>query len=165
MNAAAEKIIAQLGLAPLPREGGFFRRTWTSRARLADGRAAGSAIWFLLTQAEELWHFYAGDPVEHVQLFPQAQSPELVEGMDPAEGAVRVTVLGPPGRGRVPQLVVPGGVWQGARILSGARPRGWALLGCTLAPAGDERDLVLGRRKSLLGKFPGERGRITTLTR
>jgi predicted cupin superfamily sugar epimerase len=162
MNAAAKKIIAQFGLAPLPREGGFFRRTWTSRARLADGRAAGSAIWFLLTpenfsalhrlQAEELWYFQAGDPVEHVQL-------------DPAEGAVRVTVLGVPGRGRVPQLVVPGGVWQGARIRAGARPRGWALLGCTLAPAWDEREFELGRRKSLLGKFPGERGRITALTR
>ena len=49
MNAEAEKIIAQLGLAPLPREGGFFRPSWVSTARLANGRAAGSAIWFLLT--------------------------------------------------------------------------------------------------------------------
>lgn len=163
MKPAAEKIIAQLGLAPLPREGGFFRRSWTSEARLANGRAAGSAIWFLLTpesfsalhrlQAEELWHFYAGDPVEHVQL-------------DPAGGAARVTVLGPGvGADQRPQLVVPGGVWQGARLRAGARLHGWALLGCTLTPAWDEREFELGQRKILRGEFPGETGRIEALTR
>lgn len=47
MNAEAQEMIARLGLAPLPHEGGFFRQTRISRGRLADGRAAGSAILFL----------------------------------------------------------------------------------------------------------------------
>ena len=163
MNAEAEKIIAQLGLAPLPREGGFFRPSWVSTARLANGRAAGSAIWFLLTAddfsalhrmpAEELWHFYAGDPVEHVTL-------------DTAAGTARVTVLGPELlAGQQPQLTVPGGVWQGARLLPTGRQRGWALLGCTVTPAWDEREFELGSRAALLGEFPGAAGWIGALTR
>ena len=163
VNAEAEKIIAQLALAPLPREGGFFRQTWVSRARLANGRAAGSAIWFLLTpdnfsalhrlQAEELWHFYAGDPVEHVQLTA-------------TDGAGRVTVLAAElAAQQRPQLVVPGGRWQGARLAAGARPRGWALLGCTLTPAWTESEFELGSRAALLREFPGAAEWIGALTR
>lgn len=37
----------ELALAPHP-EGGWFRRTWTAETRLADGRAAGSSIHYLL---------------------------------------------------------------------------------------------------------------------
>ena len=163
VNAEAEKIIAQLALAPLPREGGYFRQTWVSQARLANGRAASSAIWFLLTpedfsalhrlQAEELWHFYSGDPVEHVQL-------------NPADGAVRVTRLAAdlPGSD-VPQLTVPPGTWQGARLAAGARPRGWALLGCTLTPAWSEQEFELGSRASLRREFPGAAEWIGVLTR
>ena len=176
MNAEAEKIIAQLGLEPLPREGGFFRQTWVSSTQLANGRAAGSAIWFLLTPgdfsalhrlpAEELWHFYSGDPVEHVQLFRPAQNPEPVEGLDPATREARVTRLGLEFDAReVSQLVVPGGVWQGARIAPGPNPRGWALLGCTLTPAWDEREFELGSRAALTREFPAAAGWIAALTR
>ena len=72
MNAAARALIERLGLAPLPEEGGFFRVTWRG--------AHGSAILFLITPEEfsalhriaqdELWHFHAGDPVEHVRIDP-----------------------------------------------------------------------------------------------
>jgi uncharacterized protein len=77
-NSEASALIARLGLQPLPHEGGYFARTWTSRDTLANGRPIGTAIYFLLTpgafsalhklDADELWHFHAGDPVEHVQL-------------------------------------------------------------------------------------------------
>jgi predicted cupin superfamily sugar epimerase len=137
VNAAAENIIAQLRLAPLPREGGYFRQTWLSETRLANGRAAGSAIWFLLTaedfsalhrlQVVERWHFHAGDPVEHVQLTP-------------GRVAGRVTVLGAEAPTNQLPLVVPVGVWQGARLRPEARTRGWALVGCTLAPAWEDKD-------------------------
>jgi predicted cupin superfamily sugar epimerase len=162
MNPEACRIIEQLQLVPLPREGGFFRQTWRD--------AAGSAIYFLMTPAEfsalhrlpadEVWHFYAGDPVEHVVL-------------DPSSGALRVTRLGADVlSGDVPQLVAPGGCWQGARIAAdGARGpstdlrAGWALLGCTLAPAWDERDFELGERPALLREFPDAGALIRALTR
>ena len=49
MNDEAKKIVATLGLAPLPHEGGWFRQQYVSEARLPDGRAMESLIWFLLT--------------------------------------------------------------------------------------------------------------------
>lgn len=163
VKTEAERIIAALGLAPMPREGGFFRRTWTSQALLADGRAAGSAIWFLLTEdnfsalhrlrAEEQWRFYGGDPVEHVQLAAGG-------------GAGRVTVLGADAFAQqTPQLTVPGGVWQGARLRAGAGLRGWALLGCTVTPAWADEEFELGSREALLAEFPRAAGWIAALTR
>jgi len=166
MNAEAEKIIALLGLAPLPHEGGFFRRTWTSPTTLPDGRAAGSAIYFLLTpgdfsalhrlQTDEAWFFHAGDPVEHVQLIPDGRT-------------TRVALLGSdPLAGFVPQLIVPAGVWQGARLAppNGAQPmHDWALVSSTMAPAWDEREFELGGRAELLCEFPEAADLIRALTR
>src|SRR6185295_5719486 len=132
MNAEAEKIIARLGLVPLPGEGGFFRQTWVSPERSANGRAAASEIWFLMTpgdfsalhrlRSEELWSFSEGDPVEHVQLISWE--------------AARVTILGKDSQhDQQSEVVVPGGVWQGARLKVDAGARGYALLRCTVRPA------------------------------
>ena len=162
MNPAVAALIAQLGLAPLPREGGFFRQTWRATETLANGQAAGGAIYFLMTPADfsalhrlriaELWHFYAGDPLEHLQL-------------GPAAGPSAVTTLGSNlAVGQVPQLVVPAGVWQGARPLeSGAH--GWTLVGTTTSPAWIEADFELGARAALTRDFPAHGALITALTR
>ena len=155
---AAQQIITTLRLEPLAQEGGFYRQTW--------GGEAGSAILFLITENAfsalhrlaytEVWHFHAGDGVEHVQL-------------DPATGELRVTRLGSDIlRGETPQCVVPGGVWQGARWVSGSSPKGsagYALLGCTMAPAWDAARFELGNRDALLGSFPAAADWIRALTR
>lgn len=162
MNTEAQAIITRLGLAPLPKEGGWFRQTWVSGARWADGRAAGSAITFLVTpedfsalhrlKTDEVWFFQAGDALEHVRL-------------ERGGGAARVTRLGGDvAGGEVPQLVVPGGVWQGARLAVGGR-RGWALIGCLMVPAWDEAEFELGSRAGLAGEFPGAQAEIEALTR
>lgn len=162
MNTAAQGIIAQLGLQPLPREGGFFRQTWLSAAPGPDGRPLGSAIQYLITpegfsalhrlRTDEVWHFYAGDPVEHIQL-------------DPLSGTARITRLGSAiAAGEQVQLVVARDIWQGARLTEGGR-HGWALLGCTLAPAWDEREWDLGDRKILLARYPAAAALIRGLTR
>lgn len=120
----AGDVIARLGLQPHP-EGGHFRETW--RARAASGeRAAGTAIYYLLAagekshwhriDADEVWHFYAGAPLN---LLVAAQGEEAVAhvlGTDLAGG-------------EVPQAVVPAGQWQAAES-TGA----WTLVGCTVAP-------------------------------
>lgn len=157
MNDAARQLIARLQLTPLAGEGGFFRQTWRNET--------ASAILYLMTPADfsalhrlrqdELWHFHAGDPCEHVQL-------------DPADGGrARVTRLGPdPLDGDVAQVLVPAGTWQGARVVTrNAAPRGWSLLGCTVSPPWDERSFALGARAELLTRFPAASDWIQVLTR
>ena len=165
MNDGASQLISRLGLSPLPGEGGFFARTWTSAARGPDGRATGSAILFLITEAdfsafhrmgiEEVWHYHSGDPAELVRIDPRTRD-------------CRVSVLGPDVAGaHAPQAVVPPGQWLGARIreAGSAAAHGWALFGCTLSPAWDEREFELGSREALLREFPEHAAVIRALTR
>lgn len=155
MNAAARQLIATLQLEPLPGEGGFFRPTWRN--------ATASAIYFLITPEDfsalhrlaqdELWHFYGGDRVEHVQI-------------DPRNGTSRTTRLGPDIlAGDEPQIAVPAGHWQSARIAAGPAALGWSLLGCTVSPPWDERGFELGARGDLLACFPAQAAWIHALTR
>lgn len=167
MNETAEEVIARLGLAPLPHEGGFFRQTWVSSKRLDGGRAVGSAIYFLLTpegfsafhqlRTDEVWLFHAGDPIEHVQLTRGSRE-------------MKRTCLGEDVRnGYTPQLIVPGGVWQGARLASAESPKAlrndWSLVSCVMAPAWDEREFALGQRAELLREFPEAAEWVRSLTR
>ena len=166
-NPAAAALIARLGLEPLPHEGGYFTRTWTSPEKLPSGRPVGTAIYFLLTpddfsalhrlDADELWHFHAGDPVEHVQL---SATPLAT----PAD-FVRLTRLGTNlDAGEVPQLIVPSGAWQGARLAENSRV-GWALLSCTMSPGWDETGFELADRNTLCAVFPAHFKLISLLTR
>jgi uncharacterized protein len=122
----AAEVCRRLGLSPHP-EGGWYRETW--RHEPADGgRGAGTAILFLLAQgershwhrvldADEVWHFHAGAPLE------LATSPDGV--------GERVVVLGPDLlAGQVPQHVVSAGEWQAAESVGS-----WTLVGCTVSPA------------------------------
>ena len=93
----------------------------------ADERPAGSAIVYLLLEHErsaphridatELWHFYAGDPLELRCEWPDGRTDLHVMGPDVA-------------RGQEPQVVVPAGIWQSARPLGA-----YALMGSTVCPA------------------------------
>ena len=123
-DAAASAIIAALTLTAHP-EGGHYRETWRD-APPGGGRGAGTAIYFLLARGErshwhrvdatEIWHWYAGSPLLLT----------VAAGAGPA-----VTRLGPDlVGGERPQLIVPAGAWQAAEA-----PHGWALVGCTVAPA------------------------------
>ncbi|MFA6962800.1 MAG: cupin domain-containing protein [Opitutaceae bacterium] len=160
----AAEIIALLKLEPLPNEGGFFRQTYVSYTTLPHARrAVGTAIYFLITpegfsalhhlETDELWHFYAGDPVEHVMI-------DSILG-DGKKHLLGTDLTG----GQLPQLVVQGGYWQGARLAPGPRTLGWALLGCTMAPGWDEREFTLGERDALTTKFPEWAADIHALTR
>ena len=72
MGVTADEIIARLGLQPHP-EGGHYRETWRADAPSGE-RAAATAILFLLEEgqrshwhrvdADEIWHHYAGAPLE-----------------------------------------------------------------------------------------------------
>ena len=114
-SARVIELTARLALAPHP-EGGRYRETFRSPAI--------TSIFFLLASgeisrwhrvlADEVWHFYEGDPLALWTIDPDGQT-------------IVKTVLGADHR-RV--HVVPAGHWQAARALGA-----YSLVGCDVAPA------------------------------
>lgn len=163
----ADDLRQSLGLVPLEPEGGWFAETYRagSTVPVVDGAGAGatrslaSAIYYLLTPAtfsalhrlrsDELFHFYLGDPVELIQLLPGGEGRLQVLGTDLAAGMR-------------PQLLVPRGVWQGARLRAGGA---LALLGTTMAPGFDPADFELGVRSELEAAYPAFQEWVRALTR
>jgi uncharacterized protein len=157
-----DEIKKLLNLQPHFREGGFFRRTYTSpeSIELERGvRPCGTAIYYLLEEgsfsemhrldSDEVFHFYLGDPVEMLQLFP--------------DGSSALFVLGPDLRaGQQVQLLVPAGVWQGTRLIGDGKV---ALLGCTVTPGFDFADYRSASAEELIAGWPHEAERIRALTR
>ena len=158
-----------LELAPHPREGGWYVRTYESGEELppstfADQRYAGprhtgTAIYYLLEpdtfsemhrlKSDEIFHFYAGDAVEMLQLVP--------------DGGGRVITIGSAlDRGERPQVLVPRDIWQGSRLAPGGA---WALMGCTVSPGFEFEDYEAGSRQTLTADWPEFRDLIQSLTR
>jgi hypothetical protein len=158
----ADEIKSQLKLEPHPAEGGYFRETYIARERVElsrGSRSVGTAIYYLLEPgtfsemhvlaSDEVFHFYLGDPVEMLQLHPDGRSALFTLGQDLMAG-------------QHVQLVVPAGVWQGARLAGEGKV---ALLGCTVTPGFDYADYRSGSYAELAEKWPLEAGRIRRLTR
>lgn len=127
-------IIQALGLTPHP-EGGHYVETW--RHDGGEARGAGTAIYYLLSAGEhsrwhrvdaaEIWHFYAGAPLE------------LSTCVDGEEARRRV--LGPDlVADQRPQIIVAPHEWQAARSLGE-----WTLVGCTVSPAFEFEHFELAR--------------------
>ena len=124
----AQDIIRMLGLKPHP-EGGHFRETFRDPKQNSDGRAASTAMYFLLARGErshwhrldavEIWHWYAGAPLQ----LEIAAAPGRVE---------RVTLGGDISAGLRPQAVVAANLWQAAQTTGD-----WTLAGSTVAPGFD----------------------------
>ncbi|WP_128562895.1 cupin domain-containing protein [Methylobacterium crusticola] len=120
----AAEVVRLLALRPHP-EGGHYRETFRD-TREVDGRAASTAIYYLLdvgetsewhrVDATEAWFWHAGAP--------------LVLTVSPNGHDAEARHLGPDlARGQRPQIVVPAGHWQTATSLGA-----WTLVSCTVAP-------------------------------
>lgn len=151
-----------LHLQPHITEGGFFAETYRSSefVTTAGGRRVlSTAIYYLLTResfsalhqlpGDEIFHFYLGDRVEMLQLFPDGSSEVVMLGSD---------VLG----GMKVQHVARGGVWQGSRLVKGGR---YALLGTTMAPGFAIEDYVPGVKDDLAKQYPARAQMIYELLR
>lgn len=162
-----EQIIGRLGLVPLTIEGGYFRETYRAPLALAadalpteygGDRNVSTCIYYLLApdtfsaihrvKSDEIFHFYAGDAVEMLQLWPDGEAKVVVIHNDLATNCE-------------PQVVVPAGLWQGCRLVPGGS---WALMGCTVAPGFDYADFELADRGELLAQYTEHSALITALT-
>lgn len=156
-----QDVVDALGLVPHPEEGGYYRETYRSTARFEPGdafegsRSVGTAIYYLLTPdtysalhrlpGDEIFHHYMGDPVEMLLLRPDGSS----------EIALLSSELG---SGR-PQRIVPGGVWQGSRLVEGGA---FALLGTTMSPGFEFEDYESGGPE-LADRYPDRSAMINAL--
>ena len=124
----AAEIIATLGMQRHP-EGGWYAETFRD-SEGAGGRGHSTAIYFLLEagdasawhrvkDAAEVWHHYAGAPLE-------------LRVHDETKGTASFVLGIDLGAGERPQAVVPANWWQTARSLGD-----WTLVGCTVAPGFD----------------------------
>ena len=160
----AREIIAMLDLAPLEIEGGYFRETYRSNASANIGvggveRSLSTAIYYLHTPdtfsalhklpGDEVYHFYLGDPVELLMLHPDGSSEVVILGTDLAAG-------------HRPQCLMPGGSWQGSRLVMRGKV---ALIGTTMAPGFDYNDFTAGERALLIEQYPTQATLITALTK
>jgi predicted cupin superfamily sugar epimerase len=120
----ADEMISKLQLSPHP-EGGHFRETFRD-STTTSGRSASTAILYLLKAGEqshwhrvdaaEVWHWYAGAPLEL--------------GLSADGREERTRILGNLiAEGQSPQIVVPAQCWQMARSMGT-----YSLVGCTVAP-------------------------------
>lgn len=139
-------------------EGGYFIETYRTQEKCGN-RSLSTAIYFLLTDetfsemhrlpGDEMFHFYFGDPVEHIQLFPDGSGKILTIGNDIAAG-------------HEPQMLVSGGVWQGSRLVEGGK---LALMGTTMSPGFDFNDYESGDSEVLVAAFPEFKDLILALSR
>jgi predicted cupin superfamily sugar epimerase len=138
---SAADVIRLLDLEPHP-EGGHFRETFRDQIEI-DGRAASTAIYFLLARGErshwhrvdaaEVWNFHAGSPLT-LSIAQNAKIESVTLGTDLAAG-------------ELPQAVVPPHAWQAAESTGD-----WTLVGCTVAPGFDFAKFELAPK----GWTPGE---------
>ncbi len=146
--------IQKLKLQPHP-EGGWFKETYRSPERVAaealPGRFTGkrnfsTAIYYLLEKgdfsafhrikSDEIWHFYAGDSLEIIEINSEGEKVNHYLGLDAENDSV-------------PQVVIPAGSWFAARPLGS-----YTLAGCTVSPGFDFNDFEMASRGELLKQFP-----------
>lgn len=138
-------------------EGGYYSETYRSNEavprsalpeRFGGDRSFSTAIYFLLIgdefssfhriAADEVWHFYAGSPVEIVMIDLRGIATRVLLGNHPASGQEY-------------QFMVPAGVWFASRCTVSD---GFSFVGCTVAPGFDFSDFELAKKEWLIALFP-----------
>jgi predicted cupin superfamily sugar epimerase len=149
-------------------EGGWFRETYRSDElvlgehlpnRYGNGRSFSTAIYFLLEgeqfsgfhriKSDELWHFYAGGPLNVYVINPQGELYIIKLGNNPDNDEVF-------------QAAVPAGCWFASQP---ALPQSFCFVGCTVAPGFDFADFELAKAKQLAELYPQHQSIINKLCR
>ena len=164
----AQDLIRMFDMKVLPEEGGYYYETYRSAHSLRvsslpdesnSERSLSTAIYYLHTPdtksllhrlpTEEIYHFYLGDPVLMLHLYPDGRTETFTLGHDINQG-------------QSVQLTVPKGVWQGSYLLGGGK---FALMGTTMSPGFDFADNEIGDREKLIRLYPSQEKLIEKLTK
>ncbi len=159
MDHSADYWIQNLNLLPHP-EGGYYREVYRSSEhiphnalpeRYSGDRNFATSIYFLLEsglpsrlhrlKSDELWFFHDGSPLEVVMI-------------DGAGSMTRHRLGTHLEKGEVPQVVMPGGAYFGARVCA---EKSFTLVSCVVAPGFDFRDFEMPGKEGLVGLFPAHR--------
>jgi predicted cupin superfamily sugar epimerase len=150
-------LIERFGLQPHP-EGGYFRETFraadsvtrvTREASPGAIRSASTAIYYMLfdgahsawhrIRSDEVWHFYAGEPIDiHViDTAGQLLTHRLGNALTHVDAVF--------------QVVVPAGQWFAAELCD---PATFSLAGCTVAPGFEFSEFELADVAALTKAYP-----------
>lgn len=159
-------IIKKLNLKPLMIEGGYYFETYRSDGLIPasalpsdynSGRVFSTAIYYLVTPdtfsrlhrlpSDEVFHFYLGDPVTMLFLYPDGRSETKTLGQD---------IL----NGQNLQVIAPKNTWQGCFLNDGGS---YALMGTTVAPGFEFEDYEEADKNELLLKYPDKKDLINKL--
>jgi predicted cupin superfamily sugar epimerase len=162
MHKTAKSIIKELKLKKHP-EGGYFSEIYRSvdvmkqnhlPKRFSGDRNHSTSIYFLLNnrdfssfhrlQADEVWHFYSGTPL-NIYVIQK-------------NGRLKKITLG---KNHLYQSVIHAGQWFAAEV---SKPDSYSLVGCTVSPGFDFRDFELGGRAALVELYPRHKSLISRLT-
>jgi predicted cupin superfamily sugar epimerase len=159
MQPEVKALIEHYSLEPLPVEQTLFTRTYRSHREFGDGKPLGTAIiglycdeprsvsLFHKLTVDEVWHFYAGDPLRLILLYPDGSSKDVIMGNDPLKG-------------HIVQFVVSAGVWQAGQMVAGGI---YSLFGCTMAPGFTNDMFEGGTRDQLVDDYPDKTDDINML--
>ncbi len=154
-----DELIRRFGLLPHP-EGGYYRETYrstqtVSREGAEETRSASTAIYYMLSdgahsawhrlKSDEIWHFYAGEPLN-------------VHVLD-EDGTLTTHRLGNAltHPDTVFQAVVLAGHWFAAQCED---PASFAVVGCTVAPGFEFSEFEVGSVDALQVRYPAHRALI-----
>jgi predicted cupin superfamily sugar epimerase len=138
-------------------EGGYYKETYRSNETLQEEclpirfrgeRIFSTGIYYLLRgdefsafhriKSDEMWHFYAGVPLN-------------IYVIDPAGNFELITMGQNYNNGEVFQAVIRAGNWFAAQPVN---PNGFSFMGCTVAPGFDFEDFELARADQLTETYP-----------
>lgn len=145
-------IIKQLSLTEHT-EGGYFAETYRAGTtvptdRVESDRNISTSIYYLLTDDRPIDHlhknksdimhyFQAGSAITYLLVNPQGELTKVKLGLNFKDGETA-------------QLLVPGGYWKAAVLESGE----FGLLGESVAPGFDYRDMEIAEAKTIKNLFP-----------
>lgn len=145
-------LIEQLSLTEHT-EGGYFVETYRSDLtvptdRVDSDRNISTSIYYLLTddrpinhlnrnQSDIMHYFQAGSAITYLLVSPQGELTKVNLGLNFKDGETA-------------QLLVPGGYWKAAVLESGE----FGLLGESVAPGFDYRDMEIAEAETIKGSFP-----------